>query len=52
LALEAGKNVLCEKAFTTNAKQLEVLIKIAKEKNLFLMEAVSNTLNTLQYTIH
>ena len=41
LALEAGKNVLCEKAFTTNAKQLEVLIKIAKEKNVFLMEAVS-----------
>ncbi|KAI5360877.1 putative gfo/Idh/MocA-like oxidoreductase, NAD(P)-binding domain superfamily [Septoria linicola] len=40
LALEAGKNVLCEKAFTTNAKQLEVLIKIAKEKNVFLMEAV------------
>ena len=41
LVLEAGKNVLCEKAFTTNAKQLETLIKIAKEKNLFLMEAVS-----------
>lgn len=41
LCLEAGKNVLCEKAFTTNAAQLEVLIKIAKEKNLFLMEAVS-----------
>lgn len=40
LCLEAGKNVLCEKAFTTNAKQLEVLVKIAKEKNLFLMEAV------------
>lgn len=40
LALEAGKNVLCEKAFTTNAAQLEILIKLAKEKNLFLMEAV------------
>lgn len=40
LCLEAGKNVLCEKAFTTNAPQLEQLIKIAKEKNLFLMEAV------------
>ena len=43
LCLEAGKHVLCEKAFTTNAKQLEVLIKIAKEKNLFLMEAVSDS---------
>jgi dihydrodiol dehydrogenase / D-xylose 1-dehydrogenase (NADP) len=41
LCLEAGKNVLCEKAFTTNAAQLETLIKIAKEKNVFLMEAVS-----------
>lgn len=40
LCLEAGKNVLCEKAFTTNAAQLETLIKIAKEKNVFLMEAV------------
>jgi len=40
LCLEAGKNVLCEKAFTTNAPQLEELIKIAKQKNLFLMEAV------------
>lgn len=42
LCLEAGKNVLCEKAFTTNAAQTEALIKKAKEKNLFLMEAVSN----------
>lgn len=41
LCLEAGKNVLCEKAFTTNAAQTELLIKKAKEKNVFLMEAVS-----------
>ncbi|KAK4493964.1 hypothetical protein PRZ48_015150 [Zasmidium cellare] len=40
LCLEAGKNVLCEKAFTTNAAQTELLIKKAKEKNVFLMEAV------------
>lgn len=40
LCLEAGKNVLCEKAFTTNAKQTEVLIELAKKKGLFLMEAV------------
>ena len=40
LCLEAGKNVLCEKAFTVNAPQLKELVKIAKEKNLFLMEAV------------
>lgn len=41
LSLDAGKNVLCEKAFTTNAEQLKVLIRRAKEKNVFLMEAVS-----------
>jgi predicted dehydrogenase len=40
LALEAGKNVLCEKAFTVNAAQLKELTKKAREKNLFLMEAV------------
>jgi len=40
LCLEAGKNVLCEKAFTTNASQAKILAQKAKEKNLFLMEAV------------
>lgn len=39
-ALEAGKNVLCEKAFTVNAAQAKKLVTIAREKNLFLMEAV------------
>ncbi|KAF1950363.1 NAD(P)-binding protein [Byssothecium circinans] len=40
LCLEAGKNVLCEKAFTVNAAQARALVDKAKEKNLFLMEAV------------
>jgi predicted dehydrogenase len=40
LALEAGKNVLCEKAFTVNAWQTKLLVQKAREKNLFLMEAV------------
>ncbi|KAL6708719.1 hypothetical protein ACN47E_002415 [Coniothyrium glycines] len=40
LCLEAGKNVLCEKAFTVNAAQARKLAELAKEKNLFLMEAV------------
>ncbi|XHG08107.1 hypothetical protein AWENTII_011228 [Aspergillus wentii] len=40
LALEAGKNVLCEKAFTVNAPQAKILCETAKKKNLFLMEAV------------
>jgi dihydrodiol dehydrogenase / D-xylose 1-dehydrogenase (NADP) len=40
LCLEAGKNVLCEKAFTVNAAQARALADKAKEKDLFLMEAV------------
>lgn len=38
--LAKGKNVLCEKAFTINAKQAKVLYNLAKEKKLFLMEAM------------
>lgn len=40
LCLEAGKPVLCEKAFTVNAAQARALADKAKEKGLFLMEAV------------
>ena len=32
LCLEAGKNVLCEKAFTVNAAQAKLLAQKAKEK--------------------
>ena len=39
-ALLAGKHVLCEKPFTFDLAELDELIKIAKEKKLFLMEAV------------
>ena len=40
LALNAGKPVLCEKPFTVNLKEAESLVKLAREKNLFLMEGV------------
>ncbi|RSL95628.1 hypothetical protein CDV31_013797 [Fusarium ambrosium] len=40
LCLEAGKNVLCEKAFTVNAKQARKLVEKAREKDLFLMEGL------------
>ncbi|KAG8689423.1 hypothetical protein FRC09_012429 [Ceratobasidium sp. 395] len=40
LALRAGKHVLCEKPFTSNAAELKSLIAIAKENNVFLMEAM------------
>ena len=39
-AFEAGKNVLCEKSLTSNAKEAAELIKLAREKNLFFMEAM------------
>lgn len=40
LALSAGKHVLCEKAFTVTADQTRRLVNVAREKKLFLMEAV------------
>ena len=40
LCLEAGKHVLCEKPFTANAAQAEVLFTLAREKRLFLQEAI------------
>lgn len=38
--LEHGKHVLCEKPFTMNAKQTRKLVELAREKKVFLMEAV------------
>ncbi|NOU36602.1 MAG: Gfo/Idh/MocA family oxidoreductase [Kiritimatiellaceae bacterium] len=40
LCLNHGHSVLCEKAFTVNAKQAAELIALARTKNLFLMEAM------------
>lgn len=39
-ALLAGKNVILEKPFTTKAEQARELVQIAKEKHLFLIDAV------------
>ncbi|MGW4052055.1 Gfo/Idh/MocA family protein [Streptomyces sp. NPDC004779] len=39
-ALEAGKAVLCEKAFTLNAREAEELVALARDRGLFLMEAM------------
>lgn len=46
-ALEAGKAVLCEKAFTTNAREARELIALARERRLFLMEAMWMRCNPL-----
>ncbi len=40
MALNQGKHVLCEKAFTINAGQAKEMIDLAREKGLFLMEAM------------
>ncbi|MBM3145777.1 MAG: Gfo/Idh/MocA family oxidoreductase [Chloroflexi bacterium] len=40
MCLQAGKHVLCEKAFTLNARQAEACINLARQKGLFLMEAM------------
>jgi predicted dehydrogenase len=41
-ALEAGKAVLCEKPFTVNAAEARELVRIARGRRLFLMEAMWN----------
>ena len=40
LCLEHGKHVLVEKAFTVNAAQAEDLMKLAREKQVLLTEAI------------
>lgn len=40
MSLHAGKAVLCEKPFGLNGEQVERMIETAKEKHLFLMEAL------------
>lgn len=40
LALENGKHVLVEKAFTANAREAKILLETARQKNLFITEAI------------
>ncbi len=40
LCLNHNKAVLCEKAFAVNSRQVKEMIRLAKEKNVFLMEAL------------
>ena len=40
LCIEHGKNVLCEKAFTLNASQAAEVAALAKEKGVYVAEAI------------
>lgn len=50
-AIAAGKNVLCEKAFTLNARDAEEVIAAAKAKGVFLMEAMWTRFTPLMQTL-
>ncbi|WP_300756818.1 Gfo/Idh/MocA family oxidoreductase [Janthinobacterium sp.] len=40
MCLAAGKHVVCEKPFTMHARQAQAVVALAREKKLFLMEAM------------
>lgn len=40
LCLESGRAVLCEKAFTLNAREARELVTLARRRGVFLMEAM------------
>ena len=40
LLLNNGKHILCEKPLGMNVKETKEMLDLAKEKNLFLMEAI------------
>lgn len=50
LALNAGKHVICEKAFTPTRREAEEVFALAREKKLFCMEAMwSRFLPSIQF---
>lgn len=51
MCLLKGKPVLCEKAFTANAREAEELIRIAQEKQVFLAEAIWTRYMPFSWTI-
>lgn len=45
LCIENGKNVLCEKSFTANAPQAEEVLSLAREKGVFVAEAIKDEIH-------
>lgn len=52
MSILKGKAVLCEKAFTANARQAEELLNLAKEKRVFITEAIWTRYMPLSKTIN
>ncbi|KAI7284575.1 hypothetical protein KC352_g5515, partial [Hortaea werneckii] len=50
-AIEAGKNVLCEKPFTMNVKEAEEVFEAAEKKGVFVMEAMWTRFYPLMQTL-
>lgn len=51
LCLENGRNVLCEKAFTANAKQAQEVISFAQSKGLYICEAMWTRFLPMRHTL-
>lgn len=51
-ALEAGKHVLCEKAITMNAEELQSAIELAEQKQLIIAEAMTIFNMPLYHELH
>ena len=47
-AMRAGKNVICEKPFASNVRECEEMIRVSRETNKFLFEAIT-TIYTPNY---
>lgn len=51
MCIEHGKHVLCEKPFLANEKEIKEIFTLAKEHNVFVMEAQKTMFTPLQYAV-
>ena len=49
-AIDAGKDIICEKPFTTNSYETEKIIEKAKEHEVMIVEAISHRFIPVSYT--